>query len=72
LADRDQEGQLLTLESKEVGSDSHSSTRKSFTKMTIDPNFAPAAQALTSAMKLAAFKIRTQRYLQVIFRMFSM
>jgi hypothetical protein len=68
LADLDQEGQILTLESKEVGSDAHAST----TKMTIDPNFAPAAQALSSAMKLAAFKIRTQRYLQVIFRMFSM
>jgi hypothetical protein len=75
LADIDEQGQLLTLESKEVGNDSQASIRKSITKMTIDPNFAPTAQALSSAssaMKLAAFKIRTQRYLQVLFRMFSM
>jgi hypothetical protein len=103
LADIDEQGQLLTLESKEMGLarlkhyefpvdlnnvtrayyermstiviDSQASIRKSITKMTIDPNFAPAAQALSSAssaMKLAAFKIRTQRYLQVLFRMFSM
>jgi hypothetical protein len=68
LAHIDQEGQVLTLESKEVESDSHAS----ITKMTIDPNFAPAAQALSSAVKLAAFKIRTQRYFQVLLRMFSM
>jgi hypothetical protein len=64
----DDEGQILTLESKEAGSGSHVST----TKMAIDQNFAPAAQALSSAVKLAAFKIRTQRYFQVLLRMFSM
>jgi hypothetical protein len=75
LADIDEQGQLSTLESEEAGSDSQAVTWKSSTKMIIDPNFAPAAQALSSAssaMKLAAFKIRTQRYLQVLFRMFSM
>jgi hypothetical protein len=48
----------------------------SIVKMPVDSNivllFGAATQALSSAMQLAAFKIRTQRYLQVIFRMFSM
>jgi hypothetical protein len=76
LADRDEQGQLLTLESEKLGSGDAAPV----TKMAIDLNIVsssvgPATQALSSAssaMKLAAFKIRTQRYLQVLFRMFSM
>ncbi|MGA9042539.1 MAG: hypothetical protein WB421_18555 [Terriglobales bacterium] len=43
--------------------------------MSTNLNIAPfglVTQALSSAVKLAAFKLRTQRYVQVILRMFSM
>jgi hypothetical protein len=73
LADRDQQGQLLTLESQKLGSgDEVPVTKMSVHSNIVSPSTRPTAQTLPSAMKVAAFKIRTQRYLQVIFRMFSM
>jgi hypothetical protein len=58
-------------ESEEVESGAVVSDRK----MSVGPNVVtvePAGRALTRAMKLAAFKFRTQRYMQLLFRMFSM
>jgi hypothetical protein len=66
-----QRSQLLMPESAGVESGAVEPNRK----MSVDPNVVtvePVGQALTSAMKLAAFKFRTQRYMQLLFRMFSM
>jgi hypothetical protein len=63
----DQQGQLLTLDTRET-----ESCEVPLTKTSIESTIAPAAQDLSAAVKLAAFKLRTQRYMQVIFRMFSM
>jgi|HubBroStandDraft_6_1064221.scaffolds.fasta_scaffold139184_2 hypothetical protein len=59
------------MASEEVGSGGS----VSIYDMSTNPNsaaFGVVTQALSSAVKLAAFKLRTQRYIQVIFRMFSM
>jgi hypothetical protein len=64
----DQKGQLLTLESEKT----ENGGPVLVTKMAIQPTIVPVAQDLSSAVKLAAFKLRTQRYFQVIFRIFSM
>jgi hypothetical protein len=64
----DQKGQLLTLETKEVESGGEVPAPKIF----VEPTIVPVTQDLSSAVKLAAFKIRTQRYFQVILRIFSM
>jgi hypothetical protein len=64
-----QQGQLLTLETeKEV----ESCNEVPVTKISIESIVTPGAQDLSAAVKVAAFKIRTQRYFQVIFRIFSM
>ncbi len=63
--------QLLMPESEEVESGAVVPDRK----MSVGPKVVtvePVGEALTSAMKLAAFKFRTQRYMLLLFRMFSM
>jgi len=66
-----QRSQLLVPESEELESGAFVPDKK----ISVAPDVVtvePVGQALTSAMKLAAFKFRTQRYMQLLFRMFSM
>jgi hypothetical protein len=58
----------LTLETKEV----ESRDQVPVPKVSIESGITPIALDLSAAMKLAVFKIRTLRYVHVLFRMFSM